>query len=46
VVELEQNVTKSPPKVGKTRFVAIDGHGGSGKSTLAKMLAKQSFLLE
>jgi uridine kinase len=27
------------PRVGATRFIAIDGRGGSGKSTLARMLA-------
>lgn len=34
-------ILSSPAKVGKCRFIAIDGHGGSGKSTLAELLAKQ-----
>lgn len=34
-------VLKNSPKIGNTRFIAIDGHGGSGKSTLAKLLAQQ-----
>ena len=29
------------PRVGKTIFIAVDGHGGSGKSTLAKWLSKR-----
>lgn len=36
-----ERITATQPKVGNTRFIAIDGHGGSGKSTLAQMLAKQ-----
>jgi uridine kinase len=28
-------------KVGKTMFIAVDGHGGSGKSSLAQLLAKK-----
>lgn len=38
---LSEQILKTPPKVGNTRLIAIDGHGGSGKSTLAEMLAKQ-----
>lgn len=34
-------VTSTSPKVGNTRFIAIDGHGGSGKSSLADLLAKR-----
>ncbi len=34
-------VLKDSPKVGNTRFIAVDGHGGSGKSTLAEMLAQK-----
>lgn len=40
MVELQKSILKSSPKVGSTRFIAIDGHGGSGKSTLADILAK------
>ena len=29
------------PKVGKTTFMAVDGHGGSGKSSLAQLLAEK-----
>ena len=29
------------PKAGRTKLVAIDGHGGSGKSTLARLLSQQ-----
>ncbi len=29
------------PKVGKTTFIAIDGHGGSGKSTLAELFSEK-----
>lgn len=36
-----ERIAANQPKVGNTRFIAIDGHGGSGKSTLAQMLAKQ-----
>lgn len=37
---LGEKVFAMEPKVGKTRLIAIDGHGGSGKSTLAELLAK------
>jgi len=37
---LEQLLDETSSKIGKTLFVAIDGHGGSGKSTLAEMLGK------
>lgn len=36
-----ERIKATKPKVGNTRFIAIDGHGGSGKSSLAEMLAKQ-----
>lgn len=39
--ELSEQVLKASPKVGNTRFIAVDGHGGSGKSTLADVLARQ-----
>ena len=39
--EIKNSIFEIVPKVGNTRFVAVDGHGGSGKSTLAEMLAKQ-----
>lgn len=39
--EIKKHIFETLPKVGNTRFIAIDGHGGSGKSTLAEMLAKQ-----
>lgn len=39
--DLGKQITEASPKVGKTRFIAIDGHGGSGKSTLAETLARQ-----
>lgn len=29
------------PKVGRVKFVAIDGHGGSGKSSLAELLSRK-----
>lgn len=38
---VSETILSKSPKVGHTRFIAIDGHGGSGKSTLAEMLAKQ-----
>lgn len=38
---LIEQVKATHPKVGSTRFIAIDGHGGSGKSMLAEILAKQ-----
>lgn len=38
---LLEQIKETAAKVGKTRIIAIDGHGGSGKSTLAKMLSKQ-----
>jgi uridine kinase len=31
------------PKVGKTTFIAVDGHGGSGKSSLAQLLAEKLY---
>lgn len=36
---LKNKIKLLKPKVGKTLFIAIDGHGGSGKSTLAELLA-------
>lgn len=41
MAELQERILRYLPKVGKTRFIAIDGHGGSGKSTLAEMLSKE-----
>lgn len=34
-------ITQTAAKVGKTKFIGIDGRGGSGKSTLAKILSKK-----
>jgi uridine kinase len=39
--QLENLINKSLPKVGNTRFIAVDGHGGSGKSTLSESVAKR-----
>ncbi len=38
---IKEKLSNLPPKCGKVKFIAVDGHGGSGKSTLAKILAKQ-----
>lgn len=37
---LHKLISEASPRVGNTRFVAIDGHGGSGKSTFSDRLAK------
>lgn len=41
MVNLEEIIINKSPKVGKTMFIAVDGHGGSGKSTLAKWLSEK-----
>ena len=41
MVNLKKVIENKSPKVGKTLFIAVDGHGGSGKSTLAKTLAEK-----
>lgn len=38
---LTEIIREKNPKVGKTLFIAVDGHGGSGKSTLAKWLSEK-----
>ncbi len=38
-VDLRALIADKPPKTGKVRFIAVDGHGGSGKSTFARWLA-------
>lgn len=38
---LIDRIKETSPKVGRTRIIAIDGHGGSGKSSLAEILARQ-----
>lgn len=40
-VNLAELLEKRQPKVGETKFIAIDGHGGSGKSSLARLLSKR-----
>lgn len=40
-MKLKEKIDSSEAKVGKTLFIAVDGHGGSGKSTFAKWLAKK-----
>ncbi len=37
--DIKKLIMAKKPKVGRVRFIAIDGHGGSGKSTLAKLLS-------
>lgn len=41
MVNIKDFITKQTPKVGKTVFVSVDGHGGSGKTTLAKLLSEK-----
>lgn len=41
MIDLQEVLKAKSPKVGKTLFIAVDGHGGSGKSTLAKILAEK-----
>jgi len=41
MVNLEEIIINKSPEVGKTMFIAVDGHGGSGKSTLAKWLSEK-----
>ncbi|HUD06448.1 MAG TPA: hypothetical protein VMR34_01030 [Candidatus Saccharimonadales bacterium] len=40
-LNISELLNSKRPKAGKTKFIAIDGHGGAGKSTLANMLSKQ-----
>ena len=41
MVNLQKLLNKTESKVGKTLFIAVDGHGGSGKTTLAKWLSEK-----
>jgi len=41
MVHISDELTSRLPKVGDTKFIAVDGHGGSGKSSLADLLAKK-----
>ena len=36
MANIQEIIINKSPKIGKTVFIAVDGHGGSGKSTLAK----------
>lgn len=40
-VTIRQLLSRTEPKVGNVRFIAIDGRGGSGKSTLAGWLSRR-----
>lgn len=40
-INLKEALASKQPKIGKTLFIALDGHGGSGKSTLADLLSKE-----
>jgi len=41
MIALQEILATKEPKVGSTRFIAIDGRGGSGKSTLASLVASK-----
>jgi uridine kinase len=41
MVHISDELASRLPKVGTTKFIAVDGHGGSGKSSLADILAKK-----
>lgn len=41
MIDIDKIVSRLEPKIGKTTFIAVDGHGGSGKSTLAKLLGEK-----
>lgn len=38
-MNISELIESRGPRVGKTLFIAVDGHGGSGKSSLADQLA-------
>jgi uridine kinase len=40
MIDLIELLKTKEAKVGKTLFIAVDGHGGSGKTTLAKWLSE------
>lgn len=40
-INLLEVLSSRQPKVGKTLFIAVDGHGGAGKSTLAVRVASR-----
>jgi uridine kinase len=39
MIHISDELASRQPKVGNTKFIAVDGHGGSGKSSLADLLA-------
>jgi uridine kinase len=39
--DLAEEIRRTPPKLGGTRLVAVDGPSGAGKTTFALRLAKQ-----
>lgn len=39
VTELAAALARTPPRLGRTRLIALDGHSGSGKTWLAALLA-------
>lgn len=41
MTQISNELASLLPKVGNTKFIAVDGHGGSGKSSLAELLAKK-----